>query len=368
MKFSHSFTRIFFLLIAISFATTFVVGIAPTASLAVDVGIGLTFGGILGGVFLYLENTLNRSNLLAFNVRLLGLTVGYLMGLITLAILNAALSINQITLPLSIYSLVQGIIFLSCMYTGLMVTVRSSEEIYVSIPFVRFQPTSDQKKDVLIDASVLADTRIIDLSSSGILDHHLVLPRFILKELQEMTESEDETIRSKARRCLEVIKKLEALPSLCLRYSESDFPEIRDPMSKLVRLARLLDANILTADISRVQESSIEGIRVINIHSLSNFLKPLTQAGEYLKIKIQRYGKEERQGVGYLDDGTMVVVNGGAEFIGETIKALVLSVKHTSSGRMIFCNATEETVEGNAEAPASEENAGNHKNYFAVES
>jgi uncharacterized protein YacL len=104
----------------------------------------------------------------------------------------------------------------------------------------------------------------------------------------------------------------------------------------------MIDADLLTADISRIEQASIEGVRIINIHTLSNALKPLTHSGETLTIKVQRYGKEPRQGVGYLEDGTMVVINGGADFIGETIKTHVLSVKHTSSGRMIFCNALED--------------------------
>ena len=149
----------------------------------------------------------------------------------------------------------------------------------------------------------------------------------------------DDQTKIKAKRCIETLKKLEDIPTLELRYNDTDFPEIKDQTSKLFRLARLLDANILTADISRVQSASIEGIKIINLHTLSNALKPLMQAGEQIKIKIQRYGKEPRQGVGYLEDGTMVVVNGGGDFIGETIDAQVLSVKHTSSGRMIFCNA-----------------------------
>jgi uncharacterized protein YacL len=119
---------------------------------------------------------------------------------------------------------------------------------------------------------------------------------------------------------------------------------VKDPMTKLIRLARFLDANIITSDINRIQQSSHEGVSIINIHMLSNALKPITQTGEFINIKIQRYGKEPRQGVGYLEDGTMVVVNGGAEYIGETIKAQVLSVKHTTSGRMIFCNTSEETL------------------------
>lgn len=210
------------------------------------------------------------------------------------------------------------------------------------IPFVEFKQSTLKKKDILVDISVLTDPRIIDLASSGMLDHHLIIPRFSVKELQGQLENPDESIKTRARRCLDVIKKLENIPSLDLRYVDTDFPDIKDQMTKLVRLARFLDTNIITSDINRIQQSSIEGVRIINIHMLSHALKPITQAGEVLNIKIQRYGKEARQGVGYLDDGTMVVVNGGAEFIGETIKAHVLSVKHTSSGRMIFCNAAEE--------------------------
>ena len=151
--------------------------------------------------------------------------------------------------------------------------------------------------------------------------------------------------KSKARRCLEVIKKMEQLDHLGLRFNDTDFPEVRDTTSKLIRLARLIDGNILTADISRVQMASIEGVKIINLHSLSNALKPLMETGEMIRIKVQRFGKEARQGVGYLDDGTMVVVNGGGNFIGEVIDAQVLSVKHTSSGRMIFCNAFEAGLE-----------------------
>ncbi len=169
-----------------------------------------------------------------------------------------------------------------------------------------------------------------------------MIPRFIIKELYASAEMGDEISKSKARRCLDVVKKLEAVPGLELRFNDTDFPDVKETQGKLMRLARLLDANLLTADISRIQIASVEGIRIINIHTLSNALKPLMQAGEFIKIKIQRYGKEPRQGVGYLDDGTMVVVNGGGNYIGEIIDAKVLSVKHTSSGRMIFCNAIDE--------------------------
>ncbi len=199
-----------------------------------------------------------------------------------------------------------------------------------------------KKKDLIIDSSVLADPRIIDLASSGLVDHHLIIPRFVIKELYAESEGNDEFTKNKALRCLESLKKLEEFPELEMRYNDTDFPEIKNQQSKIIRLARLLDSNVLTADIDRIQIATIEGIRIINLHNLSNALKPLMEAGEILKIKIQRYGKEPRQGVGYLDDGTMVVVNGGGEYIGDMISAQVLSVKHTASGRMIFCNTMEE--------------------------
>ena len=210
--------------------------------------------------------------------------------------------------------------------------MQATEEIRLSIPFIEFKQLSHKKKDILVDFSILSDPRIIDLASTGLLDHHLIIPRFAVKELYVQAETGDEMIKAKARRSLEMIKKLESLPSLDLRYVDTDFPEIKDSMAKLIHLARFMDKHIITSDINRIQQSSIEGVRIINIHMLSNALKPITQTGESINIKIQRYGKEARQGVGYLEDGTMVVVNGGAEFIGETIKAYVLSVKHTSSG------------------------------------
>ena len=245
--------------------------------------------------------------------------------------------------------------------------IKAADEIHLSIPFVKLQPTTQKKKDILMDASILLDSRIIDLAASGLLNNLLVIPRFIVKELHQFAEGTNEPERTKSRRALEVLKKLELIQNLNLRYSETDFAEFKDTTLKFVRLARILDASILTADLNRIEQSTIEGITVINIHMLANSLKPITQAGEQITIKVQRYGTEARQGVGYLEDGTMVVINGGAEFIGENIKAQVLSVKHTSSGRMIFCNASEE---GSSPDEDMEETIANMessaKNYFAL--
>lgn len=369
MNNSLLFIRTFFILLCILISMTYQVTITQERDLLTNLLVGATWGIGLSLFLIASEFLLKRFNLKAFNLAALGLLVGYLMGQGVLLVFQSAIALLQLPIQTEILSFLQIGILLFCAYQGMVMTVKASDEILISLPFIRFTASGQKKKDLLIDWSILTDSRIIDMASSGILDYQLILPRFTLKELHGMVESSDETIKSKARRCLEVFKRLETIDSLHLRYCDTDFPEIKDPVSKLTQLARLLDANIITADINRIQQSSIEGIRIINIHMLSNALKPLTQTGEQLNIKVQRYGKEPRQGVGYLEDGTMVVVNGGAEFIGETIKAHVLSVKHTSSGRMIFCNANEENMSLDQELDSNHVNSeldSLQKSYFTT--
>ncbi len=343
MNISLAFMRSLFVVLSIFFMTTFMLS-SPTGSAHVNALIGIVLGLIFGFLLIGFDMAFKRFNLRSFNIAIIGIFIGYLMGEALVLIFDAVLDISRVSIILQPQTLeiIKIALFLFGTYLGTIMTLRASDELYVSIPFVKFSPTTEKKKDLIIDSSVLSDARIIDVSATGLLDHQLVIPRFVIKELYALAEIGDEFTKSKARRSLEVIKKLEAIPELELRFNDTDFPDVKETQGKLLRLARLLDANLLTADISRIQMASIEGIRVINIHTLSNALKPLMQAGEFIKIKIQRYGKEPRQGVGYLDDGTMVVVNGGGNYIGDTIDAKVLSVKHTSSGRMIFCNAVDE--------------------------
>lgn len=347
MNLALAFTRILFTILCIFFMTTYMVS-SPTGGMTGNVLIGISLGVALSVLLIGFDMLFRRFNLRSFNIAVVGLFLGYLMGQALVIIFDAILEISSISITLTPQTLevIKLALFLFGIYLGTIMTLRSSDELYVSIPFVKFAPSAQKKKDLLIDSSVLSDVRIIDLCTTGIFDFHLVIPRFIIKELYAQVETGDETTKGKAKRCLETVKKLELMQTLGVRYHDTDFPEVKDITSKLIRLSRLLDCNILTADISRVQMASIEGIRIINIHSLSNALKPLTQTGEFIRIKVQRYGKEPRQGVGYLEDGTMVVINGGGKFIGEIIDAQVLSVKHTSSGRMIFCNALEEPGEG----------------------
>lgn len=343
MNISIVFLRLFFVILSTLFMSSFMLSL-PTGTMTAKIIMGLSSAAVFCAILIGSDILFKRFNLRSFNVAIVGIFLGYLMGQALVLVFNSILDLSHMRVAFNPFTInfVKMALYLLGTYLGCIMTLRAADEIYVSIPFVKFTSVAQKKKDLLIDASILGDARIIDVAVTGLLDHQLIIPRFIIKELYAQSEVGDEMTKAKARRSLETIKKLETTPHLEMRINETDFPDVKDSFSKLIRLCRLLDANLLTADISRIQIATIEGIRIINIHTLSHALKPFMQTGEYIKIKIQRYGKEPRQGVGYLDDGTMVVVNGGGDYIGETIESQVLSVKHTSSGRMIFCNALDE--------------------------
>ncbi|NGX57472.1 MAG: putative PIN and TRAM-domain containing protein YacL [Chlamydiae bacterium] len=367
MNTTATFIRLFFVLISALFFCAYTTTVLEGGFSPANIGIGILAGIIVTGLLIGFERMIKKFDLYAFNIVWIGLFFGYLMGQAIVLILSTILQFGQVGPEVIGFSLMKVIVYLVTTYFGVMITLRSSEELHLSIPFIKFQAAVQKKKDMVLDLSAVLDTRLIDLAASGLLDNQIIVPRFLLKELYSNLESIDDGLKANARRALDVLKKLEGITTLGMRYVETDFPEIADLDAKCTRLARLTNANIVTADQNRIKQSTIEsteGVRIINIHALANSLKPLNQSGETLEIKIQRYGKEPGQGVGYLEDGTMVVVNGGAEYIGKTIKSHVLSVKHTSSGRMIFCNAfdeyeDEETMPTSSETPA--------RSYFALE-
>ena len=368
MNISTSFVRITFTFLSVILFIAYTTTSLEGGLNAFNVTTGTVAGLVVALALISTDILTKKFSMRALNIAAIGLFAGYLLGTSINSILSATIDADILALNKSSFTLVKSIIYLVSCYMGLVMVDRATEEFYLSIPFIKFHPVANKKRDILIDSSVLLDSRILDLASSGILDNSLVLPRFFVKELYTQAETGDETTKAKVKRSLDICKKLEALPNLHLRYSETDFSEVKEGAAKLVRLARLSESNIITADISRIQQSSTDGISIINIHTLSNALKPLTQSGEQLQIKIQRYGKDARQGVGYLEDGTMVVVNGGADHIGETIKAQVLSVKHTASGRMIFCNSMDEHHLSYSETAQNFSLDANQHAYFALDS
>ena len=301
------------------------------------------FGVVLGSAFfLFLmgsEVLFRRLHLRSFNTTMLGLFFGYLMGYALSLIFDSVLQLSSLSILISpaTLSIFRMAIFLFSTYFGVILTLRFADEIVVSIPFTQFAQGNSKKKDVVLDASLFSDPRIVEFLQSGILNNQLILPSFLIKELKQQAEMGEESQKAKAQKSLVLIKKLESMPLLALRIHDRDFPEVKDLHQKIVSLAQTLHANVLSAESPRTLIT--EETQWININTLFHTLKPLTPPGETLTIKVQRYGKEPRQGVGYLEDGTMVVINNGGDYIGEVIDAQVISVKQTSAGRIIFTNA-----------------------------
>ena len=188
---------------------------------------------------------------------------------------------------------------------------------------------------MLVDTSAIIDGRIGDLISTGFVDRELVIPVFVLQELQRVADSTDPQRRARGRRGLEVVHDLR-LSSHPVATPEVSVPDITDVDAKLVRVAHEQDMPILTTDYNLNKVAQIQGVRVLNVNDLANALKPAVLPGEALRVKVIREGKEAEQGVGYLDDGTMIVVEGGRERIGELVETEVTSVLQSPSGKMIF--------------------------------
>lgn len=342
MTSSITFIRLLFIILSTLFATIYTTSNFYSGISVTNVALGVTYGLAFSLFLILSEIFLRKVTVKSLFVSITGLFIGSLLGYALLSFVDNLIDLSSLNLTEETLGLTKIVLFLVTTYASMIACAIGAEEFYLSIPFFRFQSMNLKRKDLILDPSILLDPRILDLVASGIVDTHLVLPRFVVKELMDQAESTDENVRFKAKRALETIKKIENHTDLQLRIDETDFSEIKEIFAKLIKLARTLDANILAADLNRIQQSNVEGIKIINIHLLANALKPITQSGELIEIKIQRVGKDPLQGVGYLEDGTMVVVNGGADFLLETVKAKVLSVKHTSSGRLIFCNVAEQ--------------------------
>lgn len=195
----------------------------------------------------------------------------------------------------------------------------------------------------LLDTSVIIDGRIADLCETGFLDGVFVIPQFILHELQHIADSSDSLKRARGRRGLDILHRIQTMPEVAVRIVEEDFPHIKDVDAKLVALAKKVDAKIVTNDLNLNKVAELQGVRVLNINELTNALRPVVLPGEAMRVFVLREGKEAGQGVAYLDDGTMIVVDEGKKCIGRTVDVVVTSVLQTTAGRMIFTRLRDES-------------------------
>lgn len=242
----------------------------------------------------------------------------------------------------SIGSYLQVLINIILAYLGLTITMRKAEDLF-SI-FQRTGSSSKQRREKkgnhvtpkLLDTSVIIDGRIADICKTGFIEGTLIIPDFVLEELRHIADSPDLLKRNRGRRGLDILNQIQKHMSINVEIVESNFDDFEEVDSKLVKLGKIMNGKILTNDFNLNKVAELQGVSVLNINELSNALKPIVLPGEEMEVKVIKEGKEYGQGVAYLDDGTMIVVDHGKKHIGEEIDVLVTSILQTAAGRMIF--------------------------------
>lgn len=260
-------------------------------------------------------------------------------GLILALIISKFLS-NAVDLVPTLDPLASGtiklILLLILSYFGIVFAVRGRDEFNLIIPYVKFD-RQDQKDSILIlDTSSVIDGRILDLCQTRFIEGRLVLPRFVLKELHQVADSQDTLKRARGRRGLDVLNQLKKISAFNLKIDEDDFAELGSVDEKLVKMAKILRGKILTTDFNLNKVAEFQGVTILNINELAGALRAVVLPGEILEVRLVKEGKEANQAIGYLDDGTMVVVENARKYLGSVHKVNVSSVLQTAAGRMIF--------------------------------
>jgi uncharacterized protein YacL len=294
---------------------------------------GVIIGFGFGGLMIALDEMLKGFSLRAFSATTFGLLLGSAVGLL---IDHSGLFEN---VESTTRWLIRLSLFLSFSYIGIILAMRSNKEDFsLIIPYVRFAPQNKADNLLLLDTSVIIDGRIADLIEANFLEGLVVVPRFVLRELQQIADSNDPIKRARGRRGLEMLNRLQRNPRNEVKIHDGDFPEEKEVDAKLVRLARNLNAKLFTNDYNLGKIAELQSVNHVNMHELAKSLRMVLLPGEVLNIRIAREGRDKGQGVGYLPDGTMVVVNHAQDMIGQQVDAQVQSTLQTGAGVIVFAD------------------------------
>lgn len=290
----------------------------------------LAGAGFAAAIVLF-EMRLRRASLR----RLIGASVGSILGI--LGAYLSSLILTHTTMPESTRSFFSLGIFLVMTYIGLVLGANKGDMLNLQALGGLFGSERNLNHSFkVLDTSVIIDGRVADIADTLFLDGTVVIPQFVLRELQLVADSADPLKRQRGRRGLEVLQRIQKMPHLDVQIAEDDFAQIPDVDLKLIELAKRYDAKIVTNDFNLNKVATLQGIEIMNVNQLANALKPVVLPGEAMRVFILREGKEYNQGVAYLDDGTMVVVDGARKMINKTIDITVTSVHQTTAGKMIF--------------------------------
>lgn len=265
-------------------------------------------------------------------------SIGLIIGLVIAFLLSQLVASLKIPYLGVLASVVFYIIF---GYLGLTIPLRKKDDIYLTFNSMRKSPkekvkANDKSFPKILDTSVIIDGRILDICQTGFIEGPLIIPEFVLEELQHIADSSDSLKRNRGRRGLDILNKIQKEVDIEVIINDNKFDDVKEVDSKLLKLTRLLGGRVVTNDYNLNKVAEVQGISVLNINELANAVKPVVIPGEQMVVEVVKDGKEMNQGLAYLDDGTMIVVESGRKFIGKTIDVVVTSVLQTSAGRMIF--------------------------------
>jgi uncharacterized protein YacL len=285
-------------------------------------------GGVLLGIgIIFFEIRLERVSL----KRLIGAAFGSVLGML------GAFLMSLVLVKATPEPFFQVVLLLWMTYVGLVVGAKKGDILNLAALGGIFGVEKSSKKTFkILDTSVIIDGRIADIAETGFLDGVLVIPQFVLRELQLVADSADSMKRNRGRRGLDILQRIQKMTHLNVQIVEEDFPQVREVDMKLIELGKVYDCKIITNDFNLNKVAQLHGVEVLNINELANSLKPIVLPGETMHVFILKEGKEYNQGVAYLDDGTMVVVDNAKKMISKTVDISVTSVLQTTAGKMIF--------------------------------
>ena len=295
---------------------------------------GALTGAVLGIIAVTTEMLLRKIDLGIIIGGLLGISFGLFFSY--LLVLPLKLFISE---DIKLISLALMAVF---GYGGLLFGLSRGKTISIAGIFRLFRGQGIEENLKILDTSVIIDGRIADVCETGFLEGIFILPQFILQELQHIADAPDPMKRARGRRGLDILHKIQKMSRITVRIVDEDFPKIKEVDAKLVALAKIMHAKVITNDFNLNKVAELQGVAVLNINELANSLKPVVLPGETMKVFVLKEGKEYNQGVAYLDDGTMVVVENARKIIGKNAEVTVTSVLQTTAGRMIFSKLKEE--------------------------
>jgi uncharacterized protein YacL len=288
-------------------------------------------GAAMGGVIVLAESRLRQSSL----KRLIGAAIGSILGILGAFLFSLVI---RATIPEAQTARFLALLVMLIMaYVGVTVGASKGDLLDLSAMGGLFGAEKSSKRAAkILDTSVIIDGRIADIAETGFLDGNIVIPNFVLRELQLVADSADSLKRNRGRRGLDILQRIQKMATVQVTIVDDDYPSVREVDLKLIELAKQFEAKIITNDFNLNKVAQLQGVDVLNINELANALKPIVLPGELMRVFILKEGKEYNQGVAYLDDGTMVVIDNARKMIGKTIDIAVTSVLQTTAGKMIF--------------------------------